>query len=35
VRAGTLFVRARSVVVAISFLGAMILTGVVLVWANR
>jgi hypothetical protein len=35
VRTVTLFVRARSVVVAISVLGAIILTVAVLVWANR
>jgi hypothetical protein len=35
VRTVTLFVRARSVVVAISVLGATILTVAVLVWANR
>lgn len=35
VRAVTLFVRARSVVVAISVLGAILLTVTVLVWANR
>jgi len=35
VRTVTLFVRARSVVGAISVLGAIILTVAVLVWANR
>ena len=35
VRTVTLFVRARSVVVAISVLGAILLTVTVLVWANR
>ena len=35
VRAVTLFVTARSVIVAISVLGAIILTVAVLVWANR
>ena len=35
VRMVTLIVRVRSVVVAISILGAILLTVVVLVWANR
>jgi len=35
VRTVTLFVRARSVVVAISALGAILWTVIVLVWANR
>jgi len=35
VRTVTLFIKARSVVVAISILGAVLLTVAVLVWANR